>query len=150
MELEFHDPRQATSRTIAASLASAFKTLEKLCEDQDISLCIIQQIPETAEMNPSANLARFLTGRKRVLSDNTRSRRYHQTRQTGIENIFTKLQTGSIRFVNPADYYFDDNGFTVNYGGGRSYYRDDDHVTRWGANKARKSIFEAFNRLERK
>ena len=150
MELEFHESGQDSSRTIADSLVSAFKTLENLCEEQNISLWIIQQIPETAEKSPSANLARFLTGRTHMLSDKKRSREYHQTRQYGIENVFAQLQTGPIRFVNPAEQYFDDNGLTVNYEDGRSCYRDDDHVTRWGANKARESIFEVLNGLNRK
>ena len=149
MELEFHHARQFKDETTSESLTKALIMLETLCEKHGTSLWIIQQIPETAEMNPAANFARFSTGRMRVLSDKTRSRGYHQRRQHGIESVFNSLKHGSLHFINPAHHYFDDAGLTVNYGGGRSYYRDDDHVTRWGAKKARPSIQEVLGELTR-
>lgn len=136
---------ESSSKAITRQLAN----LVRKCEKLGIAVWIVKQVPESAEPQPAKDLLRWQIGWSSTLRDEQVSVSYHNLRQRWPRLIFNSLVSEElkVRFLDPAPYFFDHKGRHQTYFGGRSLYRDDDHLTRWGAERMRPLILNALTSI---
>lgn len=138
---------QSTAPPPGQVLSRNLVSLADFCEKHGIVLWILKQVPETGERRPAKEWFLFTVGKKNSLSDNRCTVEDHARRQANVESVFQSIQSSAVRFVDPAPAFFDSLQRTVNYRGGRSLYRDNHHVTRWGAAAIRKPLLKMFQEM---
>ena len=121
--------------------------LGEFCSQRNIALWVVKQVPETGERSPARQWLLYSSNRLEKPSDAKRSYADHKRRTASIESIFQSIPEEFVEFVDPAHLLFDDKGLTINYLEGRSVYRDNDHVTRWGAKRIRPILREMFQKM---
>jgi peptidoglycan/LPS O-acetylase OafA/YrhL len=123
------------------------RNLEKLvmfCETNHIKLWVVKQAPETGMLFPARELFLYSVGRAKQLSDVKYNKVDHQRRQEKIENIFQQEFFSDVGFIDPAPFLFNNKGEVMNFLDGRSLYRDNDHLTRWGVHLLRPLFKESM------
>ena len=118
------------------------------CERNEIKLWVVKQAPETGVLRPARELFSYSVGRTGNLPDLRYSRLDHQIRQEKSEEIFQRKVFRNVSFLDPAPFLFDSNGMTINYLDGRSVYRDNDHLTKWGLELLRPLVAEAMREMQ--
>lgn len=125
------------------------QNLASICEKLNITLWILKQVPETAEIECAK---RFLMNHTHPswspLPDRTLTIEDHRERQKWAEMAFNSMASKNVEFVDPAPFFFNENGRTVNYDGGRAFYRDDDHLTKHGAEKLFGVLKQVFSKMK--
>jgi peptidoglycan/LPS O-acetylase OafA/YrhL len=129
-------------------LSRNLELLVYFCKRKGIALWIIKQVPETGESRPAQELFQWTIGQRSQPSNNRRSLIQHHLRQSKVEAIFRREAFNNVRFLDPAPFLFDGNGFTVNYSKGRSLYRDSDHLTKWGLESIRGLMTDALREIK--
>lgn len=125
-------------------LSRNLEELVMFCEKNHIKLWILKQVPETKVLSPARELFLYSVGRTNQVSDARNTHVDHQRRQEKPENIFQREFCSDVRFLEPAPFLFDGDGNVMNYLDGRSLYRDNDHLTRWGTRLLRLLFKEAM------
>jgi len=123
------------------------RLLIDFCKARNIMLWIVKQVPETGELMPAREWFLFKSGRKNEAGNHRRTLAEHIERQANIEKVFQSVRGDSVRFIDPAVLLFDNDQKTINYRGGRSLYRDNDHLTRWGAETISPLLSEMFREM---
>lgn len=123
------------------------KTIEELFQafirrltKAGIQVVIVAQVPETGESSNATDFLKWYTGRKPTPPTKSRSEVEHLFQQRYATRLFNAAQEVGALFIDPSKHFFDVNRMTINYGENRAYYRDADHVTRWGAERLREAI----------
>ncbi len=75
------------------------------------------------------------------MPDYCRSLNQYRERQVIPEKIFGSISSVGMRVLDPTPYLFSEDQMTILVHDGRSCYRDEDHLTRQGAERLR-SLFE--------
>ena len=125
-----------------ALLAQGLETLVSCCEESGVTLWVVKQVPEVRGNDPAGDVFRWSVGRVERLPDRRVSREQHQLRQENANSIFRGISSATLRLVDPAPCFFGSDGFTLNVQDGRSNYRDNDHLTRWGVERLRRFIMD--------
>lgn len=136
-KLSITDPQQ---NVITRNL----KFLVEFCEGNDIQIWFVQQVPETGESSPARNLFLHSVGRASKLSDKRTSHSQYQKRRAAVDDILQNEALQALRFIDLAPPLFGKDNRTINYLEGRSLYRDDDHLTKWGLEKVRPVVEAAM------
>jgi peptidoglycan/LPS O-acetylase OafA/YrhL len=125
------------------------KTIEELFQafirrliETGIQVIIVAQIPETGESNNATDFLKWYTGRKPTPPAKSKSEVEHLFQQRYATRLFNAAQEVGALFIDTSQQFFDINRRTINYADSRAYYRDADHVTRWGAERLREAIAE--------
>ena len=129
-------------------LLRALQKLALFCEQNGIRLWILKQVPEINEPSPALDLCQYYQGIRTTLPNQRASTKQHLLRQSRPEQIFAKINSPAVRILDPAPFLFDQEGWTINYFEGRSCYRDDDHLTRWGAELLKPLFTEMFTEMK--
>ncbi|MDB2525767.1 acyltransferase [Mariniblastus sp.] len=107
--------------------------LVKFCDNRDIKLVLINQVPVSGELTPARDLFLFTMGQRDNLSDKRTTSTEHNNRMSDFNTILSTYSPEELRTCDPSPYFFDDDGLQINYRNGRSYFRDSGHLTEWGA-----------------
>jgi peptidoglycan/LPS O-acetylase OafA/YrhL len=121
--------------------------LGEFCSQRNVALWVIKEVPETGEQLPARQLLLYSVNRLEKPSDAKQSYADHKHRTASIESIFQSIPDDLVQFIDPSPLLFDDKGLTINYLNGRSVYRDNDHVTKWGAEQIRPRLREMFQEM---
>jgi hypothetical protein len=121
----------------------------RFCRDRNIRLWVVKQVPKIKEPFPARSLLRYAIGRTSTLSDKRITYEEYLESQVKIEKAFESKVDYKIHFVDPAPLLFDENGLNVNYRGGRALYRDDNHLSRWGAEQIRPALEKMLLEISR-
>ena len=110
---------------------------------------IVKQVPETAERYPARQLLAYVLGRKKNLSDRKKTITEYEQMVEPVDRIFdTVTPYENTNLIITDQLLWNDNKSTINYEGGRSIYRDFNHLTRLGLEKIRPAmdrLFEEFS-----
>lgn len=128
----------------AEIIQAGIQRLVDLCAARCITLWIMKEVPETGEHSPARQWCLYMCDRIAKPSNRRRSHVFYQERTAEIEKVFRSIAPGAVRFLDPAPMLFDDEQMTINYDGQRALYRDNDHLTRWGARRLEPLIEEIF------
>ena len=74
------------------------------------------------------------------MPDYRRALKQYSVRKTSPEKIFGSISSVGMRVLDPAPYLFSEDQMTILVQDGRSCYRDEDHLTRHGAERLRDLI----------
>lgn len=124
-----------------------FQELITFCSKNSISLWIVKQVPKTQEPAAAAEILKFALGRTNYVSNERKSLADHKTSSEDIELVFRELNRDVVRFVDPSRLLFDSNQETINYSSGRALYRDQHHLSRWGAERIKPIIEEMLREV---
>jgi len=121
----------------------------KVLQDNGRNVWIMQQVPET---NVRHAIQEYLNSKRYPdLYDYpqvTIHRDEYLERQKNPISIFEDLKSIGVNIIDPTDQFFNEDDRLVVYDEENSYYRDDDHVSRYGAEKLVKPVlapsFEAL------
>jgi hypothetical protein len=107
--------------------------LINFCKQRGIVLWIFKEVPETREPFPARTIYRFTLRFHKELSNKRNTITDVKARTETFNTVLEQLSGSPIRLIDPAPLLFDDQNMTVNYLNGRALYRDNNHLTRWGA-----------------
>ena len=142
-------PGQTPSPEVSsAALARQLESMLVALQEAGIRVWLIRQVPETNHRDTAkqvAMLKRFPGGNR--LEAFTTTRAQHLERRRSSDAVFAGLPQGLVEIVDPSDQFFP-AGQRLNIYGERSYYRDDDHLTRPGAERYLAPVFEAIFRRQ--
>lgn len=133
-KLHLTDDRQTLSLRdpSAEVLRRSLVRLQRFCQERDIALWVVKQVPETAEGDPAREIFTWAIGRHAEPSDQRVTLADHQRRQARVEQVFRDSRLAGIQFIDLAASLLDIQGRVLNYRQGRALYRDSNHLTRWG------------------
>lgn len=123
------------ANAVARQLANLIRT----CEQLGIAVWIVKQVPECGEAQPAKDLLLRRTGVLGARPDTPALVADHDLRQQLPTRVFNSLAAGEskVKFLNPSPYFYDANDLHQMSSDGRAFYRDDDHLTRWGLERLR-------------
>lgn len=127
------------SRTVS-KVEKAFQLFIKKLIESGSCIVLVSQVPETAEPNTAKDFLMWYVGRKAKPPSMTRNMVEHQIQQLNSVRLFKLGKSVGAIVFDPASYFFDDTGRTINFKANRAYYRDEDHLTRWGAQNLKETI----------
>ena len=128
-----------------------FRSLDRLnqyCQERDIVLWLVKQVPETAEAFPAKETFQWAIGRTSDPSDTRSTLADHYRRQARVEQIFQNPRLAGIRFIDLTPALLNEQGEVRNYEAGRALYRDSNHLTRWGWEILRQDFFSAIRQRQ--
>jgi peptidoglycan/LPS O-acetylase OafA/YrhL len=128
------------------NVETAFKAFIKKLIEKGVRVVLVSQVPETAEPQNAHDFLMWYVGRKSVPPNSTRSEFEHQQQQQHVSILFTAAESAGATILDPSKFFFNEESRTINYSDGRALYRDDDHVTRWGAERLKESIHGILSR----
>ncbi|HEX5443189.1 MAG TPA: SGNH hydrolase domain-containing protein, partial [Pirellulales bacterium] len=106
------------------------RTIDEL-RSVGVKVWVVKQVPEQqGSPRRALALAKFLPWRS---SPNGISISEHRRLQANVNEILGAFDEDGIRLLDPAESCFDDHGGSRIGGDGESYYRDNDHLSRLGA-----------------
>lgn len=128
------DAPQVTSEESAMALKRQLNLMLVAAEAKGINIWIILQVPEAAESSPSRN---FLLSHRFPLCNvlpaaGSTSRSEYLKRRAISESVFRSLSSPNLRIVDPIEQFYNGSQQLQLYGD-RAFYRDQDHLTRRGA-----------------
>jgi len=130
-------------------LARNLQFLTAFCEENDIHLWIVKQVPEINERQPARDLFLWSVGRRADLPNSRSTWEQHRTRQARVDEAFRSVSSPMLHFVDPSPFLFDENGYTINHLQERSIYRDDNHLTVWGLEQLEGPITDMLRKMKR-
>jgi hypothetical protein len=130
----------ATPESSMKALVQGLQELASLCEECDVLLWVVKQVPEVGGSSPANDVFLWSVGRRNQMPDYRRSLKQYSVRQTSPEKIFGSISSVGMRVLDPAPYLFSEDQMTILVQDGRSCYRDEDHLTRHGAERLRDLI----------
>ncbi|MFN9372732.1 MAG: acyltransferase family protein [Planctomycetaceae bacterium] len=123
--LSLNDPSEVVLRR-------SLVRLQRFCQERDIALWVVKQVPETAEGDPAREIFTWAIGRNSAPSDQRVTLADHQQRQARAELVFRDPRFAGVQFIDLSPALLDEQGRVRNYQQGRALYRDSNHLTRWG------------------
>ena len=136
-----------TSESGSNIICDDLNFLADYCSQRRITLWVVKQVPRTGEKYPAREWLRYSLGLITTPSNEQKTLSDHNYLAEDIESVWRALPAGSVRFIDPAPLLFDDEYRTVNYLGGRSVYRDDNHLSKWGAERIRPVLEKMFREI---
>jgi len=120
--------------------------LKRMVADLDkagVTVWILRQVPEQKESSPPELLAKHIQFGLSTEIKGTTLREY-LARQSNVNTIFDELQRSfsNVRVLDPIPYCFDQAGFSRICNASHSYYRDDDHLSEYGADVLMTPLFQ--------
>ncbi len=125
--------RQQMDGCSETELVEGLEQLVALCEESCVELWVVKQVPEVGGISPAKDVFLWSVGRQDKLPDYRTSLDQHLAQQATPERVFGSISADRLRVLDPAPYLFGKDGMTIIVQDGRSFYKDDDHLTRHGA-----------------
>jgi len=129
---------ESTAASTPESACGVLKRgLERMLTELDeaaVTVWIMRQVPEQDVPRPSELLAKKLQyGWPKEIQGVSLQK--HRACQRQVDAIFDELarKRDNVHILDPTPYCFDEAGFSLMCDAKRSYYRDDDHLSRHGA-----------------
>lgn len=134
--------RALTPEESAAALSRQLTRLIAELETHGVNVWLMKQVPETGD---TAVARRFLLW-KRFPEFNdpplrTKTLDDHRKRQRRAADVLDGLTSANVRLLDPTEYLFRGRRELQNYSE-RAIYRDDDHLTRFGAERHLRPLLE--------
>lgn len=128
-----------SSENSADAMVRQFKNLVRICDELGIAIWVVQQVPESSEAQAAKDILLRRTGVMKTLPGQPGSIADHERRQKLPNRIFDSLVADglNVKFIDPALYFFDAHHRHISLADGRAFYRDDDHLTKWGLERLR-------------
>lgn len=132
-----------SSLSSASALERRLKKMMDFLDDKGINVWIIAQVPDIAE----PELAKKFSVMKRFqsingdLPDVSPSLSEYKYKQGRSMKIFKSLESPNVRIIDPAPYFFGDNDHFKIYEE-RSFYRDNNHLSRSGVKRFMNPMIE--------
>jgi peptidoglycan/LPS O-acetylase OafA/YrhL len=130
-----------------ARLTKGLQDVEAICDECDVRLWVLNQVPEVPSESPPTDLLRWMAEKRKTFPKHNVSLAQHYERQKNALKVFETAFTSKVRLIDPAQYFFDKEDRLICFVQGRSFYRDDDHLTRFGANRLRGLFSEIFREM---
>jgi peptidoglycan/LPS O-acetylase OafA/YrhL len=145
--------QKATPQSATEALARQLQWMISDFTNRGIRVWLVKQIPESDDcftakrflihkQFPSFNLPAPRS--KVTLAD-------HENRQRRIESVFANVNSPLLHYLDPSASFFSDNHYLSLYSE-RAIYRDDDHLTKYGADyrlkKLANDLFERIRELK--
>ena len=141
----------ATPENSARAIERQLANLIRYCEGVQTTVWVVRQVPESGVAQPARDLVLRRMGINRKTRGQRGSITEHDVRQRLPDQIFDSLAADlpKLRFLDPAPWFFDANGVHQEQLKGRSFYRDDDHLTRWGLEQLRPLLQDSLTEVRR-
>lgn len=128
----------ATPQTSAAAIRRQLRKLLEELTARGINVWVFHQVPECECAAPARDflktqLTPWLNSTTLLDADKIRIERHFKNQKLANATLSSVAMPGVV-FVDVTDECFDENGLLDTYSK-RSHYRDDDHLTRYGASK---------------
>ena len=121
-------------------------TMAEECKEKRIRLWIVQQVPEQPGPVAFPWYLRHRLGFNRAIGQTSLTE--HLARQSSFQDIADELAKEGIRFVETQSQFFNKDGQPIIFKDGRACYRDNDHLSRYGARVLLNETFaELFSKL---
>ncbi|TWT83861.1 O-acetyltransferase OatA [Planctomycetes bacterium CA13] len=131
------------------ALKSQLTQMVKRLAMHEVKVWLVLQVPAASQANVARDfflINRFPSLNQRSIQLDTRKADYQQRRAETVE-LLASIQSENLEIVDPIDAFYGTNKRLRLYGE-RSYYRDEDHLTRPGAEFFLRSVYEdIFSRI---
>ena len=118
------------------ALCRSVKALAEEMKNRDVRVWLVRQVPVQSTVVAEAAVRNMLLGWELNEIEGT-TRSAHQAQQLPIERFYstsdTALRTTGGGVIDPAELFFDDRGDSILLQGGKYLFKDDDHLSKWGA-----------------
>lgn len=134
-----------TEESSSRILATALKKMCLKLKQHGVRVWIFRQVPETDHPHPA--LSFYISKRFPSINQfpSTKvTRTSHKQRQKSANRALDSLAPDLATIIDPSTNSFNDRGHLITHGAERSYYKDDDHLTRAGAAAFLTSSLEAL------
>ncbi len=134
MVIDTEEPR-SRQRTLRSHSQDKLNKMLSTLSDWGVKVWIVEQVPEADD----TQLARKFFYATRLPSINafptTKVTVFdHRDRQLAVHAILDTVRSDTVTVIDPSPAFFD-KALNLTLYGERSFYRDDDHLTRYGAEK---------------
>jgi len=123
-------------------LAKHLRNMTEMFRRAGVKVWLFKQVPEANQVNIARNvymLKRFPSINK--MQRHTVTLLEHERRQSEANKVIDSLSADLCEVIDPTDAFFKNSGKLTIYDE-RSYYRDDDHLTQYGADYYLTEIFD--------
>ncbi len=131
-----------TPEIASASVRRQLKKMIEYLSNSGTKIWLIKQIPETNNQNTARH---FLLAKRFPLLNHldrfTVSMDAHRHRQFHADNAFKGMELANLTIIDPSPLFFN-NELRLEVYSERAHYRDDNHLTRYGAEKFLSPIFD--------
>lgn len=131
-----HEVQTVTPKVATASVHRQLKAMVGRLSESGIRVWIVRQVPETTDVNMARDF--YLAQRFPAwnhLHVTPVSMDDHLFRQKHANEAFDGIDSPWLTFIDPAPLFFDNDRAVLDVYAERSYYKDDNHLTRYGAQK---------------
>lgn len=117
------------------SMKKALERYSALLSTMGVKLYLIRQVPVLSKPYPARDFIKISRFPSLNKSSSARALDLAEFRVQGqaMSEVLAGLENSNVEIVDPATAFFPDSDKPMNWHGERSYYRDDDHLTRYGA-----------------
>lgn len=138
-----HRGQPLTPEESSAALSRQLTRMIGILEASGVRVWLMKQVPETGE---TAVARRFLLWKRFPRWNGpplrTKTIQDHLMRQRHVAQIFDRLTNANLRVLDPAEHLFRGRRELQNFTPERAIYRDDDHLTRYGAERHLRPLLE--------
>lgn len=139
-----------TPEESARVLKRQLAVLVEACERLGITVWVVKQVPESKATYAAKEEFLRRTGMLVASSNQPTTIADHELRQRRPNEVFDSLagDNSGVKWMDPSPYYFDLKGKLQTSFEGRAFYRDDDHLTRWGLQRLRPLVEDALMQIQ--
>jgi peptidoglycan/LPS O-acetylase OafA/YrhL len=143
--LEGDDVEDISAERTSRLLTKHLEMMARYLKDHGVTVWLIKQVPESNDVNTASA---FYKAKRHPYTNDfplriTTTREEHQRRQARANKTIDSVHSGLLNVIDPTQYFFKDSNSLKVYGD-RSYYKDDDHLTRAGADYYLSEMFNAI------
>jgi hypothetical protein len=135
----------------ARLLTKHLELMARSLREVGVRIWLIKQVPETNNVTTASDFywAKRFPFVNEMPEQYTTTLGEHLGRQQRVNRAIDLVSRGLIEVIDPTPYFYENSDALKVYGE-RSYYRDDDHLTRAGAEQYLTKIFDGiFSRIAR-
>ena len=132
----------ATRETSALALLQQLRAMTKRLGEAGVKVWLLEQVPEQGDIHVARRF--FMAQRLPFLAapEFVDGKAAHLQRQQRVKEIFAGLSAPGLTVLDPAAAFFDNPDGLLMLSSDRAHYRDDDHLTRYGAEKLVGPLFD--------
>jgi peptidoglycan/LPS O-acetylase OafA/YrhL len=129
----------------AELLTKHLESTARQLKSKGITVWLIKQVPESNNVSTASEFyrAKRFTYLNDMPAQYTILRNDHERRQMRVNRAIDSVPAGLMNVIDPTPYFFKNTDRLKVYGD-RSYYRDDDHLTRAGADHYLSEMFDSI------
>jgi peptidoglycan/LPS O-acetylase OafA/YrhL len=137
--------RENTPKSAIAAIRRQLDAMVQELSDAGVRVWILKQVPETDDLKSARH---FYQAQRFPFVDlpdlYSVSLEVHRLRQRHAEMIFAGLSAPGLTVIDPSPAFFANEAKRLHVYSERSHYRDDDHLTRYGADRFLGETFDGI------